>query len=506
MIVTAGRKMPRIGASVGVVWITTMAQAGVQPSYEAVRLGLIGPGYRATTSGIDLGLGGETYAVGTELAYPADLNAHGWAVGRSTTYNDTGLTGAVAWLDDGNGPRPLGFAGPEYLNDAGVPRSSAAAINDAGLVVGSSTRFEGSTELGSTAWRDDGSGPEPLGFFGADPLGRDYLGGAAVDVNNAGQAIGMTGVSLADNSEGRVAWIDDGNGATRIGLAGPGYVRQGNDQEFAFVYDLNDRGQAVGMSLRYAGAETNGRAVWVDDGSGPVRLGFTGGEYRRSTDGRESSEVVAINNLGQAIGYSQSYRGQFQHGFTGWIDDGSGPVAVGLTGPGYVQQSDGRSASFPTAINDAGQVIGTSERYDALFAGTSAWFFDPATGQTAELVFSTNIQNFARTDPQLLAPDGTVYGIYFDYDTPGLTDRRKPFVWTLDGGFIDIAARVRNPDADGWGLITGFIGIADDGRLLVEVTDPDSPEFEQAAFVLVPEPGAAALGLLLLAALRPRKG
>ena len=78
--------------------------------------------------------------------------------------------------------------------------------------------------------------------------------------------------------------------------------------------ELNEAGQAVGLSDRYNGGSTNlGASAWLYNGATTIDIGLTGAEHTRN-DGYKYSqyglaELRNLNDAGQVIGYSARYNG-----------------------------------------------------------------------------------------------------------------------------------------------------------------------------------------------------
>lgn len=192
----------------------------------------------------------------------------------------------------------------------------------------------------------------------------------------------------------------------------------------------------------------------------------------------------------------ESYAGIARTGRVTWVDDGTGPVRLGLTGSRYQASDSDRSDSYATDINEAGQIVGTTGRHDGSNGrGASGWFYDPVLGETTELVFSVRDDGYAFTGPAVLTEDGTVFGLYSLYD--GADDLgTRLFAWDQERGFVDLAYRIANLSEDGWDQLTNMIDATGGGLVLGHnVLDSESG---QRAFLLVPEP-TVCVTLLILA-------
>jgi probable HAF family extracellular repeat protein len=192
-------------------------------------------------------------------------------------------------------------------------RSRAVAINDSGVVVGSSGRvFKGSQV--PVVWQQNSLAPLP--FDGEE--------GEAVDVNSRGQIIGNTGFSTC------LLWQDADSEPTRLaGLGG----------EFCLASAINDAGVIVGRATTADGVE---RAfVWRD---GVMREAES-----NEPAPNEVSELRAVNDAGLAIGWIGS-------------DDASRALVWSARRGGRILET---ADAIPRAVNDWGIIalIPTSEPF-----------------------------------------------------------------------------------------------------------------------------------------------
>jgi len=121
------------------------------------------------------------------------------------------------------------------------------------------------------------------------------------------------------------------------------------------TYALNNSGQAVG--LMYLGQSNEGRATLWNPGAAssvsPINLGSLGGT---------SSGAMAINNLGQAAGFSRTAGNDFTDTRATYWDGSNPPVDLGVL--------PGGSYSAANGINDAGQIVGATIRADDFMRAT----------------------------------------------------------------------------------------------------------------------------------------
>ena len=149
-----------------------------------------------------------------------------------------------------------------------------------------------------------------------------------------------------------------------------------------------------------------GQDEWAFNGSTTQLIGLTDSNHSYAYTGTgggtfRSSDAYGINNSGQVIGTSNRFdaRGDAL-GQDAWIFDGAATRQIGLAGGVFssanpYDSSEITQNSTPVDINAAGDVIGFSQRFGDLESslGESAWFYDAATQTTIPLIFSTDPTN-----------------------------------------------------------------------------------------------------------------
>jgi hypothetical protein len=275
---------------------------------------------------------------------------------------------------------PLGLDGLEHTHSDGYRSSSPDQLNEAGQVTGYSARYNGGGEhLGLSAWFYDGTTTINVGLFGPGYTSNTgYRETTLAELNEAGQVAGYSArFSGGGTHVGTSAWFYNGATTIDIGLTGPEYTRADGNKE-SYVYQLNEAGQVRGTSDRYNGNAFMGESAWLYNGATTIVLGLTGTEYTRN-DGYKFSRAGELNESGQVVGYSQRYNGGSDWGESAWRYDGVTTIALGLTGPEYTR-NDGYKSSGADYLNEAGQVAGYSGRYSGSFdIGQSAWLYNGAT-------------------------------------------------------------------------------------------------------------------------------
>ncbi len=154
----------------------------------------------------------------------------------------------------------------------------------------------------------------------------------------------------------------------------------------------------------------------------------------------EPAEAVAINDDGQVAGF---------------VEHGDNTLAFVYHPADGIQflQTLGGETSKPLAMNESGQVVGTSLRKDNL---NHAFLWNIESGMTDLTPLHTG--NSAAED---ISNSGIVIGTLFD------SSSRNAFEWTEDSGLL-LATGIQ----EGHELI--YLGVADNGVKLVKLVGPDS--------------------------------
>ncbi len=331
-----------------------------------------------------LGLTGAEYTRndGYRKSVASRLNEQGQVIGYSSRYNGGNANlGQTVWLYNGSATSALGFAGPEYTRSDGYKLSGTNSSNDAGQVVGYSQRYNGSADfLGSTAWLYDGTNTINISLTGPEHTrSNGYQGSEAVALNAAGE---VAGTALRFNGTstdfGQTAWLYDGSTTIDISLAGPEHTRN-DGYRFSEVRQMNAAGYVRGYADRFNGGSGFGQTAWLFNGTATIDIGLVGSEHTRN-DGFKYSTAYSMNAAGQVLGHSYRYNGgSAQLGYSAWLYNGATTIDIGLTGPEYTR-NDGYRFSFEGKLNEAGQVIGYSDRYNGgNQLGQTAWLYDGAS-------------------------------------------------------------------------------------------------------------------------------
>ncbi len=206
-------------------------------------------------------------------------------------------------------------------------------------------------------------------------------------LNEAGQVNGEAWRYNGSTYMGLSAWLYDGSSTIEIGLTGSDHTRD-DGLRYNSVSRLNEAGQVIGTANRYNGATSLGFSAWIYNGSNTTEIGLTGNDYTDS-DGYQRNFTSQLNEAGQVIGtanrYSKTinpYSGTTDMGQSAWISNGTSTSEIGLTDSNHTRD-DGYQYNTVNQLNEAGQVTGTAERYNgASGKGQSAWFYDGSSTST----------------------------------------------------------------------------------------------------------------------------
>jgi hypothetical protein len=271
---------------------------------------------------------------------------------------------------------------------------------------------------------------------------------------------------------GSNAWLYDGATTIQLGLTGAEHTRN-DGLQLSGASQLNEASQVIGTSSRYNGATALGSSAWLYDGTTTIQIGLTGPEHTRN-DGYKLGFFAAgkrsLNEAGHVIGYANRYNGgSIDLGYSVWLYHGATTVQIGLTGPEFTR-NDGYKRSDPIQLNEVGQVIGTSYRYNGGIPnawGQDAWFYDPVLDQTFPLRLSMRSDGYASSSAAYLGEDGLVLGTYALFDASDNYLGNRAFYFTVADGLHDLGALVDGGlTANGWDYLASAIRTSGAGHIL----------------------------------------
>ncbi|GEA12917.1 DUF3466 family protein [Alteromonas sp. KUL49] len=219
-----------------------------------------------------------------------------------------------------------------------------------------------------------------LGLTDAEHTGtNNYRYSQATQQNQAGDVIGYSQRrnSSNNNSEGQSAWQAVDGVTTRLGYTDSAHTGS-NNYQYSRAIAQNESGTVIGYSDRRNSSNNNfeGRTAWVAENGAMTQLGFTDSAHT-GTNNYQVSYARDINDAGDVIGESDrrnittnSYEGR-----SAWQYSNGTTTRVGLIDAEHTGTNSYQS-SLTEFQNQAGDVAGYSERRNSSTnagQGRSAW-------------------------------------------------------------------------------------------------------------------------------------
>lgn len=322
----------------------------------------------------------------------------------------------------------LGLTGPEFTNSNGSHYSYVRELNDAGQAFGEATLFSVETDFptGVIAWVFNGTETLPRGLLGlvgpAYTRSDGYIHTLPQRMNSLGQVAGTSRRYDANINETLTrsdAWFFDGFTTRKLGLSAdrlPPDVRS----QYSLTIGINDSSFVSGISDLYDDNNKYlGRSAWLFDGSSVLDLTLRDVKHTRA-DGYRSSGVGKINNAGHLLGGSNRYNGSNSSlGNSAWLYHDGIRIDLGLMGTEHTR-IDGYQASAGVMLNEAGYVAGQSHRFNGTDAdlGMTTWLYNGVSTIDIGLVGAEHTRGggFRYSLPKQLTEAGYVGGVSRRYN------------------------------------------------------------------------------------------
>ncbi len=421
----------------------------------------------STGQTIQIGLTGGVYTSGAlQSSAPNAINAQGQVLGYSYRYSGTTQTFADPWVYDPETGMTTELLLPaSTLLPSGFFRiaepivSNTTTIDSAGdvaVLVGNTDPISSSNSLMAFLYNPRTGVAQSMGPTDAahhDANGRilafnDYL-------TDTGFVGGRTELFSGTTDVGTDAWVfNKATGITTLaGLTGGAY-NNSKGSHTNFVKGMTSAGQAFGITQAAAASQY---CWFFDPNTGlTTTVGFTDAAHTSST-GQVFTAILggsasSMNAVGQMTGASTQYAGGTASvGADAWFFDPKTGITrtIGLIDAIHTNSSNAQY-NVPTSLNDNGQVVGTSTRYNgSTTLGNDGWYYDPNTDTTYSLNFSTKSDGTANLTFKYLSADGTALGYYEKYN--GSNDLGEyAFEFNPITGATDLNLNVANLSDAGW--------------------------------------------------------
>jgi hypothetical protein len=341
------------------------------------------------------------------------FNEAGFVLGSSDRFNGSSIEkGYAVWLYDGHSTKTIGLADIEHTSPDGYRKIIAEQMNRNGVVIGTSERYSDSTSTGLSAWLHDGTATINIGLTGMEQTSSQ---GRRVNfpefLAESGEVVGWAYRFNGSTLVGRSAWLFDGTNTIELGLLDQQHTR--NDGYRWTSFNLNQAGQISGGSYQFGADGTGlGHDAWFYQDQATTQIGFFGNEHTRS-DGYRWSAAQAMNQAGQVFGRSFRYAGSSPEGQDIWTYMDGEMHNIGLVDIEH-QGTTGYRYSELDQINEQGFASGIAHRLEGTSRkGQSAWLYDGHITLKAGLVDDehTRQDGFKHSEPTKLSESGQLIGL-----------------------------------------------------------------------------------------------
>jgi len=259
------------------------------------------------------------------------INGQSQIAGFTTDPLASGAMHAVWW---GTGLEPM-----DIHDDAFGASSQPADLNNLAQVVGTAGKYQ------AFLW-DEASGMQAL----AAPEGDIYIWNWAYSINDRGEVVGASGGQ--EGSPYPPSLMKHWERACRWSPEGLPQILEQTGCWFSEAWDVNNAGQAVGYSAVNFSDTDPGymhATLWTPNGESMLQV-----DLGTLDETFPHSYAVAINELGQAVGYCEGYDPTYLTRTLAWTE----PV-------GMVELGDvGQQVSSVAALNNVGLAVGTGTTTD----------------------------------------------------------------------------------------------------------------------------------------------
>ncbi len=330
--------------------------------------------------------------VGGAVNDAEDMNAAGQVLGMTARYSGNTFTGYDAWLFSSatNSTQVIGLLDAAHTQADGSYYNQAYHLNASGQVAG----YAGRTGdlAGHDAWLYSSAtnttqiiGLTGAGYNGSFGGPNGYSVNEPNLLNAAGQVAG-TATRITGNGPvlGYDAWLysPTTNTTQRIGLQDPsgGYTVN-------IPSGMNATGQVAGSTAFYSdgGFTLSRRSAWISSPTtnATQQIGLVDAAHTQS-DGYFNHLPIALNDTGQVAGTSNRFSGNTDQGQDAWLysSKANSTQVIGLT-DGAHTQTGGYSFNQVNGMNAVGEVIGFAKRYSgSADRGQDTWLYSPSTNTT----------------------------------------------------------------------------------------------------------------------------
>jgi hypothetical protein len=374
------------------------------------------------------------------LVGSGQLNDWGQVVGTSSRYAEDGsVIGRTPWLFDGESYTTIGITDDDHTTTGGERTGYAQQINNAGQITGYNERYDlDDAVVVLTHWLYDGSEYHDIGLPDGEYISNQTTHLLEPD-ENGGRAFGDARRSNGGSISSPVAWAYANGVTTRVGLFDAEHTRSTDGYQATYLNYVSEAGTAIGRSWRFRpdGSLITG-SNWYWDGSTTQYLGLTDGLHTDS-EGEQNAYVQNVMPNGLAFGQSERYVDSADAGYTAWLFDGTTYTTVGLYNARHTGESGQQHSAVERYSPDGQFVAGISHRFQA-GAGTSIWLYDGATTTniTRWGTFWEEEDGYRRSSLTAVNNRGDVVGYSNRYNEAG-TQMTGWIAWLLkDGEYTDL--------------------------------------------------------------------